>query len=159
VRHTFGLSLPRDRYPEYFAALERDRLIAANDAHVDARTREFCKDYLVPNGIGAMLDVPLHQDDVAVGVLCLEHVGGERGWLADERNFALSVANLIAAATADEDRRRALQRLADSEEISRLVVDTAHDAFIGMGSDGRILSWNAQAEVTFGWSRAEAIGR
>ena len=159
VRHTFGLSLPRDRYPEYFAALERDRLIAATDAHVDARTREFSRDYLVPNGIGAMLDVPLHQDDIAVGVLCLEHVGRERDWLRDERNFALSVANLVAAATADEERRIALRRMADSEEISRLVVDTAHDAFIGMGSDGRIVSWNTQAEVTFGWSRAEAIGR
>src|SRR5262249_53770667 len=26
-------------------------------------------------------------------------------------------------------------------------------------SDGRIASWNAQAETTFGWSREEAIGR
>jgi PAS domain S-box-containing protein len=158
-RHIFGLSLSREQYPKYFAAIERERLIAAIDAHVDERTREFSRDYLLPNGIGAMLDVPLHQDDVVVGVLCLEHVGGERGWFADERNFALSVANLVAAASADEDRRRALRRLADSEELSRLVVDTAHDAFVGMGSDGRIVSWNAQAEVTFGWSRAEVMGR
>jgi PAS domain S-box-containing protein len=159
ARHTFGVSLPRDRYPEYFAALERERLIAASDAHVDERTREFSVDYLLPSGIGAMLDVPLRQDDVTLGVLCLEHVGGARSWSADERNFALSVANLVAAASADEDRRLALRRLADSEELARLVVDTAHDAFIGMGPEGSIVSWNAQAEATFGWSRAEVIGR
>src|SRR5262249_3471542 len=93
ARHTLGTSLPRDRFPKYFAALERERLIAAIDAHVDGRTCEFSEDYLLPNGIGAMLDVPFHQDDVTLGVLCLEHVGGARSWSTDERNFALSVAN------------------------------------------------------------------
>jgi len=157
--HSSGLFLPRAHYPGYFAALEREQLIAAEDANADLRTREFSGDYLPANRIGAMLDVPLKQDEVTVGVLCLEHVGGTRLWSVDERNFALSVANLIAAATADEGRRIALQKLADSEELARLVVDTAHDAFIGMGSDGRIAAWNAQAEATFGWTREEAMGR
>src|SRR5262249_28048198 len=82
-----------------------------------------------------------------------------RRWNTDERNFALSVANLVAAATADEARRRALRRLADSEELARLVVDTAHDAFIGMGSDGRIVSWNVQAQATLRRRADDAIGR
>src|SRR5262249_29651883 len=72
---------------------------------------------------------------------------------------ALSVANVVVAAFADEDRRIALQRLAESENLARLVVDTAHDAFIAMGSDGRIVSWNAKSEATFGWRRDEVIGR
>src|SRR5215510_250470 len=157
--HSFGMSLLRDNYPGYFEALERDRIIAAGDAFLDERTRAFSDDYLRPNGIGAMLDVPLHKDDVASGVLCVEHVGGSREWNTDERNFTLSVANLVAAASADEDRRIALRRLADSEKVARLVVDTAHDAFVGMGSDGRIVAWNARAEATFGWKREEVIGR
>jgi len=157
--HSLGLSLPREHYPGYFEALERDRLIAASDAFVDERTREFSDDYLQPNGIGAMLDVPLHKDDVTSGVLCVEHVGGAREWNTDEQNFTLSVANLVAAASADEERRTALRWLADSEKVARLVVDTAHDAFVGMGSDGRIIAWNARAEATFGWKREEVIGR
>ncbi len=28
-----------------------------------------------------------------------------------------------------------------------------------MDSDGRIVSWNAQAEATFGWTRDEVIGK
>jgi two-component system, sensor histidine kinase and response regulator len=40
-----------------------------------------------------------------------------------------------------------------------LVVDTAHDAFIGMNSDGSIVMWNAQAAATFGWTSEEAIGQ
>ena len=47
ARHTSGVCLQGDRYPEYFAALDRERLIAAGDAHVDERTREFSSDYLL----------------------------------------------------------------------------------------------------------------
>jgi len=40
----------------------------------------------------------------------------------------------------------------------RSVIDHAHEAFIGMDAGGFVIDWNAQAERTFGWSRAEALG-
>jgi len=46
-----------------------------------------------------------------------------------------------------------------SERRSRLIVDTASDAYIAMDASGAIVDWNRQAEVTFGWSREEAMGR
>ena len=153
---TRGRCCARHDAPAYFDALERERVIAANDARTDPRTREFLETYLTPNGIGAMLDVPLRQNNMTVGVLCAEHVGAARAWTVDEQNFAISTANLIVVAVADEERRQALTQLAESEARARLVVDTAHDAFIGMDSAGRIVSWNAQAENTFGWTAEEA---
>ena len=154
-----GTVIRRSDAPAYFEALERDRVIAAGDAHTDPRTREFLDGYLTSFGIGAMLDVPLRHDNTTVGVLCSEHVGGSRAWTIDEQNFALSVANLIVVAIAEEERRTALARLAESDARARLIVDTAHDAFIGMNSRGAIVAWNAQAELTFGWTRPEAVGR
>jgi PAS domain S-box-containing protein len=38
------------------------------------------------------------------------------------------------------------------------ILETALDAVIIMRTDGRIAGWNAIAEETFGWSRAEATG-
>jgi PAS domain S-box-containing protein len=38
-------------------------------------------------------------------------------------------------------------------------VETAFDAFLGFNPNGIITDWNTQAEVTFGWSRREAIGQ
>lgn len=38
------------------------------------------------------------------------------------------------------------------------ILENSHDAFVAIGSDGRITDWNAQAETTFGWSNAEAVG-
>jgi hypothetical protein len=100
-----------------------------------------------------MLDVPLRHDNATVGVLCAEHIGGVREWTVDEQNFAISVANLVVVAIAEEERRNALARLAESEGRARLIVDTAHDAFIGIDSTGRIVAWNAQAQATFGCRR------
>lgn len=39
------------------------------------------------------------------------------------------------------------------------VLDTALDAVVVMGVDGRIAGWNDHAAVTFGWSAAEALGQ
>jgi len=145
--------------PAYFDALSSDRVIAAPDAATDPRTRELRDSYLSPLGIGAMLDVPLRKDSATVGVLCAEHVGDARNWTVDEQNFAISVANLIVVALVDEERREAIAKLADSEARARMIVDTAHDAFVGIDSKGRIVDWNAAAEATFGWSAAEVLGR
>jgi PAS domain S-box-containing protein len=154
-----GARIRREACPPYFDALETERVIAAADAHRDPRTRGFTEGYLVPNGIGAMLDVPLRQNRGTLGVLCTEHVGAARTWTLDEQNFALSVANLIAVAVADEGLRDALARLAESEARANSIVETAHDAFIGIDAGGRIVTWNAQAASTFGWERSEALGR
>jgi PAS domain S-box-containing protein len=158
-RHQQGLVLRRSDAPSYFEALDAERVIAAHAARTDVRTREFLDSYLVPNGIFSMLDVPLRRNAAAVGVLCGEHTTSERAWTLDEQHFAIAVAHLIVAAMADEERRAALARLAESEARARLIIDTAHDAFVGIDSTGAIITWNSQAERTFGWTREEAVGR
>jgi PAS domain S-box-containing protein len=51
------------------------------------------------------------------------------------------------------------EQLERSEVRTRMVLDTAPDAFITLDRDGVIMGWNAAAERLFGWSAAEAIGR
>ena len=42
---------------------------------------------------------------------------------------------------------------------SGAIVESACDAFVSMNSAGEIMEWNKQAERTFGWSKADVIGR
>jgi PAS domain S-box-containing protein len=49
--------------------------------------------------------------------------------------------------------------LRQSETRTRLVLDSAPDAFITLDSEGLITNWNAAAEHLFGWSMAEAVGQ
>jgi PAS domain S-box-containing protein len=57
------------------------------------------------------------------------------------------------------DRKRAEEELRESESRARAIVNTAQDAFVSIDQSGRISDWNPQAEITFGWSRKEALGR
>ena len=159
AQYDTGARLARADAPAYFDAIEQERVIAAHDARTDVRTRDFLASYLEPNAIGAMLDVPLRRADAVSGVFCVEHVGGPRTWTVDEQNFAVSTANLIAVAIADERQREALSQVAESDARAHLILDTAHDAFVGMNAAGQIVAWNAQAEQTFGWAREEVLGR
>ena len=49
--------------------------------------------------------------------------------------------------------------LREQAERNRMILETANDAFIGMDADGTITAWNPQAELTFGWTAAEVMGR
>jgi diguanylate cyclase (GGDEF)-like protein/PAS domain S-box-containing protein len=67
----------------------------------------------------------------------------------------------LAALNADLEQRVAERtaELADREAELRSVIENANDAYIRLGSDGRVLAWNRQAEHTFGWPEREALGR
>jgi two-component system, cell cycle sensor histidine kinase and response regulator CckA len=41
----------------------------------------------------------------------------------------------------------------------RAILDTALDAVVSMDAAGRITAWNGRAEVVFGWTAGEAVGR
>jgi PAS domain S-box-containing protein len=55
--------------------------------------------------------------------------------------------------------RRANEALCKSEERKRMFLANALDAFVSIDAAGVIVDWNRQAEVTFGWSAEEALGR
>ena len=62
----------------------------------------------------------------------------------------------LRAGYAESDARG--RELRDSEARTRLVLDSAPDAFVTLDSDGIIRGWNRAAELMFGWSAEEAIG-
>lgn len=67
--------------------------------------------------------------------------------------------NSVELDRAATEARAAAESLSRSEQRTRLIVDTAMDAVISMDEQGRITSWNKQAEHTFGWTAEEATGR
>ena len=54
---------------------------------------------------------------------------------------------------------RAQAALAESEATARKIIEAARDAVIQIDEAGKILEWNPQAEVVFGWRRDEALGQ
>ncbi len=50
------------------------------------------------------------------------------------------------------------EALVASEEQQRMIIETASYAFVAIDGGGLVIDWNRQAELTFGWPRADAIG-
>jgi diguanylate cyclase (GGDEF)-like protein/PAS domain S-box-containing protein len=139
-RHGRGEVISAYRAPNYFAALEDDRCIAAPDARRDPRTRDFAGWYLDQHGIGAMLDAPVFVRGHMVGVVCHEHVGPARRWEFWEELLAGTMADFVALVTEASERLRAerelgfyqdhLQQLVElrTVELDRVNGELSHDA-------------------------------
>jgi PAS domain S-box-containing protein len=109
-------TLTVDSYPQYFQAMNTDEKMVVDDAHADPRTSELVPTYLQPLGITAILDVPIRVGSQTVGILCHEHIGGERAWAIEEQNFANYLAQAIALTIETHDRDLAQAAHRDSQE-------------------------------------------
>ena len=98
------------------------------------------------------------------------HVDDEVFWRADGSSFAVEYwsypmrrddgpVGAVVTFLDITERRQAEERLRQSEERTRAIIETASDAFISIDADGIVIGWNRQAETMFGWMRDEAVGR
>jgi signal transduction histidine kinase/PAS domain-containing protein len=137
-RHSCDDVITAAQYPTYFSALTTLRAIAAEDARSDDRTRELARDYLIPLGIGAMLDAGIRRCGAIVGVLCVEHLGGPRRWREAEIAFVSSAADQIALALGNAELLQSEKSLLSSEQRLRAVLDNVPDIFALADGDGAI---------------------
>jgi PAS domain S-box-containing protein len=80
-----------------------------------------------------------------------------------DSELAQRVGNQIAGAIDSvrlyEDLKKVESALTDSVNRNQMILETAHDAFVGIDDQGQVIAWNSQAEVMFGWAAGEAMGR
>jgi diguanylate cyclase (GGDEF)-like protein/PAS domain S-box-containing protein len=96
--------------------------------------------------------------------LLQRHIGDIRNGSADigvlQRGRRDEIGELSGAFHELMAEREAAQTaIRDSEALVSSILERAPDAFVSCSVDGAITNWNAAAERTFGWRRAEALGR
>lgn len=124
-------------FPTYFAALTIRKAVPAEVAASDPRTAELAAAYLDPLGITSMLDAGVFVQGELVGVVCFEHVGPPREWTTEDRDFAGSVADLIALRvqsaevadlrTAFRNQASRMAALDKADALEHLAAGVAHD--------------------------------
>ncbi|NML60963.1 response regulator [Massilia sp. RP-1-19] len=73
--------------------------------------------------------------------------------------LALAVLVALGASALIFQVRPLLAQRVREQRRTRVILENSNDAFVGIGIDGRITDWNTEAERTFGWSQAEAVGQ
>jgi PAS domain S-box-containing protein len=100
--------------------------------------------------------IPLVDDDGRMlGALCVMDLE-PRAWTADEEALLTEVA---AAVVTRLGLRGAVERACEAATEREAVLGSSLDCIVVMDGEGIVREWNPAAEVTFGWTREEAIGR
>ncbi|MDX2173925.1 MAG: histidine kinase dimerization/phosphoacceptor domain -containing protein [Bacteroidota bacterium] len=100
--------LKQNDFPNYFKALEKNKIILAEDIYTHPYTAEFNELYSKPNNICSLLDIPIRISGELIGVMCYEKTGKIKKFTNDEISFCLSVA-LVLASNLEARKRRVVQ--------------------------------------------------
>lgn len=151
-KHDIWPSFRSDQYKKYIKTLKEVRVLAAHDSRQDERTREFTKNYFIPLGITACLDVPIRVGGKLSGVFSLEHMGNPRHWTLEEQDFATSLADIVALAMEASERRRSEEALRESEKKYRDLTNFLPSIIFEIDPDGRITFINKYAKMMSGYT-------
>lgn len=145
--------LLRKDFGPYFDHLEREPIIAADDAEKHPATKCFKDPYLAPNGIKSMLDVPIVYKGETLGVICIESLS-KRSWNRAEVDFAQMLSSLYSFAYSVKESNSLLREIKEFEEfVDRSVLVSRADA------KGKITYVNQKFSEVSGWTLEEAIGK
>jgi signal transduction histidine kinase len=115
-KHSKGLLLPKEAYPNYFRFIEQEEVLVASEAAKHEGTQEFAKSYLVNHQVAAMLDVPYFIDTRLSGIICCEH-HSPRPWQAEEIQFVKSLAYVVAIAFKSFRRKQAEEEIEEKNSM------------------------------------------
>ncbi len=107
-------------------------------------------------GLAAAAAIPVR---CGVEVVAVLHLLGPQPLPTVAAGASDSLLATVTAAAGELGRVVDRRRAAAAERDRSLLLETANDAFVRLDGDGRVVEWNAQAEVTFGWGRKDALGR
>ncbi|MEO5715571.1 MAG: PAS domain S-box protein [Luteolibacter sp.] len=150
--HSSSIRLNATDFPAYFKGLSEMELIVADDALTNPQTCEFAENYLIPLGITSMLDAPIHFGNSMEYIICHEHVGPPRQWTADEKTFAIAVANLVSLALEAHERVRAEAEVLKSHQRFQSVAAATNDTIWDWDLLTDLFWWNDGFAHLFGWT-------
>lgn len=116
--------------PHYWEALHRGRTLAVENAERDPATQDLLIDYILPLGIGALMDTGIRIGGDTLGIVCVEHLGGARRWTGAERIFLGSIGERVGIAMVLDERRRVEAQALGAQRFEAaclLAAGVAHD--------------------------------
>ncbi len=116
-----------------------------------------------PDQLGALAALGLGMSDYALHDATtdlLQVLQSQRAALADAKRLAALLEKRGAELKTVNDRLSGRNRLLEeTEALTRGILETSPEAFAAIDEQGFVRTFNPAAEVLFGWSAAEVVGR
>lgn len=135
---------------EWAERRRRGEVVMGLTADLSGYARDFFRHY----GIVNYLTEPVMVHGRWCGHFCVDTPDASHVWTPEERRTVRSVASVLGGLLA----RSATEALV-SEAGRRAMVDSSIDAVVIADETGSIVEFNRAAEITFGYARADVIGR
>jgi len=120
-----------------------DRHIAADDVSAEPRLAGYAQAFLDPVGITSLLTAVIRVSNRSLGALTLAHTGPARHWEADEIAFACQLADQMAIAITNRQRRRAEEAQEAARRLLQTVVEQSPVGLaVARAGDGALLLVN-----------------
>ncbi|MCH8504998.1 MAG: EAL domain-containing protein, partial [Ectothiorhodospiraceae bacterium] len=148
-----------EHFPAYFQAITEGVAMEVVDAWEDARTRGLAEHYLRPTGVRALIEAPIRVSGRVVGTLACEQTSGPREWSADEVGFVAAMAEQLAQAIINKERREAAAALTESERRYRILYDDSPSMFFTVDAEGFVRYANRFASEMLVTPVEELVGR
>ncbi|MBF0496119.1 MAG: response regulator [Deltaproteobacteria bacterium] len=137
--HDRGGRLAVADYPEFVEEVIREQTIVVSDARRDIRTAGLMDNYLKQNDMLSLMVSTIRRRGEVVGLICHEHVGSIRIWTREEEKFGYDIAELILLAMESADRKRAEEKLQESELWLKTILDSVQTGVITVDAETHIV--------------------
>lgn len=132
--------LKRHKHPAFFGTLRAERTIAFSNAEHDVRSEELIKEYTAEERPKSLLVAQVGIGRHTFGTLHIATTGKTSHWTDSDRQFAGSIADLMAFYLANRDLQNTQNALFESESRFRDLVDASSDWYWQTGPDHRFMS-------------------
>jgi PAS domain S-box-containing protein len=130
----------------------------AIDAVDDAELAEDLKNIVRAEGIGALAFTPILAGARLAGKF-MTYYDRPHAFSRDEINLGLTIARQLGFAIERLRAESARQRTERAAYQLAAIVESSEDAIISKDLDGVITTWNRGAELVFGYTAEEAVGK
>jgi two-component sensor histidine kinase len=99
-------SLNKEEFTDYFQHISKKDFLISNNARTEHYNKSILENYLIPNNIYSMIEVPIISGGKFKGILCFEQTGEPRIWTNDEQHFAIALTHLITLTIETEEKNK-----------------------------------------------------
>ncbi|WP_339671953.1 EAL domain-containing protein [Dasania marina] len=145
-----------DLYDVFYTELRRRRTVAINDTLNDPLASSFAELFYIPENISSTLESAIRVQGKMVGAINLDHKGEKRQWSNEEIAVCGGLADIMAHAIMNDERKKSQQRykaLAERREEMDAIINGSRFIVVewGVGNNSPV-EFISENIVQFGYS-------